>query len=106
MRQCRWCRSKMHPLARRNRIGRGEMMSLRATLLIGYLLFVAALVALGAWSVWRFRELGSVTQLIVTENYDSVEAAEEMKDSLERQDSAVVLALTGQDERARVQLRE
>jgi two-component system, NtrC family, sensor histidine kinase KinB len=81
------------------------MMSLRAKLLIGYMLFVAALVALGAWSVWRFRELSSLTQLIVTENYDSVEAAEEMKDSLERQDSAVVLALTGQDERARAQLR-
>jgi two-component system, NtrC family, sensor histidine kinase KinB len=82
------------------------MMSLRAKLLIGYLLFVAALVALGAWSVWRFRELGSLTQLIVTENYDSVEAAEDMKDSLERQDSAIVLALTGQHERAGTQLRE
>src|SRR5262245_26704937 len=81
-------------------------MSLRAKLLIGYLVFVAALLALGAWSVWRFRELSNLTQLIVTENYDSVVAAEEMKDSLERQDSAIVLALTGQGERASTQLRE
>ena len=81
-------------------------MSLRAKLLIGYLVFVAALLALGVWSVWRFRELSHLTRLIVTENYDSVVAAEEMKDSLERQDSAIVLALTGQDERASTQLRE
>jgi two-component system, NtrC family, sensor histidine kinase KinB len=81
-------------------------MSLRAKLLIGYLVFVAALVGLGAWSVWRFRELSHMTRLIVTENYDSVVAAEEMKDALERQDSAIVLALTGQDERAYTQLRE
>ncbi len=82
------------------------MMSLRAKLLIGYLVFVAALVALGVWSVWHFRELSNLTQLIVTENYDSVVAAEDMKDALERQDSAVVLALTGRDERAYRQLRQ
>jgi NtrC-family two-component system sensor histidine kinase KinB len=62
------------------------VISLRAKLLIGYLVFVAALVALGAWSVWRFRELSHMTRLIVTENYDSLVAAEEMKDALERQD--------------------
>jgi NtrC-family two-component system sensor histidine kinase KinB len=80
-------------------------MSLRAKLLIGYLVFVAALVALGVWSVWRFRELSRLTQLIVTENYDSVVAAEEMKDALERQDSAIVLQLIGRDEHAYTQLR-
>src|SRR5262245_40941070 len=88
-------------------------MSLRAKLLTGYLVFVAALVvcgaalvALGGWSVWRFRELSQLTQLIVTENYDSIVAAEEMKDALERQDAAIVLALTGQNVRAYTQLRE
>ncbi|MBO0798108.1 MAG: HAMP domain-containing protein, partial [Blastocatellia bacterium] len=81
-------------------------MSLRAKLLIRYLVFVAALLALGAWSAWRFRELSQLAQLIVTDNYDSVVAAEEMKDSLERQNAALVLALTGQHERASAQLRD
>ncbi|MBO0721284.1 MAG: hypothetical protein J2P41_10710, partial [Blastocatellia bacterium] len=81
-------------------------MSLRAKLLVGYLVLIAALVGLGAWSVWRFRELSHLAQLILIENYDSVVAAEEMKDALERQDSAVVLGLTGQYERAHGQLRD
>jgi len=37
-------------------------MSLRIKLLIGYLIFVVALVTLGAWSVWRFREMSDITR--------------------------------------------
>jgi PAS domain S-box-containing protein len=81
-------------------------MNLRNKLLIGYLVFVAALLALGGWSVWRFRELSQLTRLIVSENYDSVVVAQEMKDSLERQDSTVILAMLSRDDRADTQLRE
>jgi two-component system, NtrC family, sensor histidine kinase KinB len=81
-------------------------MNLRNKLLIGYLVFVSALLALGGWSVWRFRELSHLTRLIMSENYDSVVVAQEMKESLERQDSAVVMTLLGRDERAYAQLRE
>ncbi len=81
-------------------------MSLRARLLSGYLLFVVALVALGAWGVWQSHKLGGVSRLILAENYDSVVAAQQMKESLERQESAVVMALLGQHERAGTQLRE
>src|SRR5204862_7082842 len=81
-------------------------MKLRLKLLLSYLLFVLALGALGAWSAWRLRELGGVAQLIISENYDSVVAAQEMKESLERQDSAAVIRLLGQGERAVAQLRE
>src|SRR5690349_8461882 len=81
-------------------------MSLRTKLLLGYLVFVAALLVLGAWSAWRLREMGGVSRRIIANNYDSVVAAQEMKESLERQDSAAVFALLGASEKARVQLAE
>ncbi|HJT65516.1 MAG TPA: ATP-binding protein [Pyrinomonadaceae bacterium] len=81
-------------------------MSLRTKLLLGYLLFVAALVVLGAWSAWRLREMGGVSRRIIANNYDSVVAAQEMKESLERQDSAALFALRGANDKARAQLNE
>jgi len=38
-------------------------MSLRAKLLTGYLIFIAALVGLGAWGAWRLREMGGAARL-------------------------------------------
>src|SRR6185312_16181412 len=81
-------------------------MSLKTRLLIGYGVFIAALVVLGAWSAWRLHDMGKVSRRIISENYDSVVAAQEMKESLERQDSAALFALLGARERALTQLRE
>ena len=81
-------------------------MNLRTKLLFGYLVFVAALVVLGGWSAWRIREMGGVSRRIIANNYDSVVAAQEMKESLERQDSAALFALLGAREKAVNQLRE
>src|SRR6266850_6375850 len=81
-------------------------MSLRTKLLLGYLVFVAALVVLGGWSAWRLREMGGVSRRIIANNYDSVVAAQDMKESLERQDSAALFALLGAREKAIGQLRE
>jgi PAS domain S-box-containing protein len=81
-------------------------MNLRTKLLLSYLVFVAALVVLGGWSGWRLREMGGVSRRIIANNYDSVVAAEEMKESLERQDSAALFALLGARDKAMTQLRE
>ena len=81
-------------------------MSLRTKLLLGYLVFVAALVMLGGWSAWRLREMGGVSRRIIANNYDSVVAAQDMKESLERQDSAALFALLGARDKASSQLRE
>src|SRR4030095_1464602 len=59
-------------------------MNLRLKLLLSYLIFVTALVVLGGWSAWRLREMGDVSRRIISNNYDSVVAAQEMKESLER----------------------
>src|SRR5947207_15095720 len=81
-------------------------MSLRNKLLVSYLIFVAALVVLGGWSAWRLRDMGGVSRRIISNNYDSVVAAQEMKESLERQDSAALFALLGAREKAMAQLHE
>ena len=81
-------------------------MGLRLKLLVSYLIFVTALIVLGGWSAWRLREMGGVSRRIISNNYDSVVAAQEMKESLERQDSAALFALLGARDKAMVQLRE
>jgi len=81
-------------------------VSLRTRLLAGYLLFIGALAAFGGWSVWRLEELGAVAHRILSENYESVVAAQNMKESLERQDSAALFALLGRREPAVRQLKE
>jgi PAS domain S-box-containing protein len=81
-------------------------MQLRTKLLVGYLGFVLALGVLGAWSAQTLRSIGLVAGRIIAENYDSVVAAETMKESLERLDSAALFELTGQHQRAIQQAAE
>ena len=81
-------------------------MNLRTKLLTSYLLFITALALLGGWSTWRLREMGDVSRRIIANNYDSVVAAQDMKESLERQDSAALFALLGAREKALAQSRE
>jgi NtrC-family two-component system sensor histidine kinase KinB len=75
-------------------------MKLRTKLLLGYSGFILALGLLGAWSARTLSQMSAVSGLIISENYDSVVAAQDMKESLERQDSAAVFELLGQHERA------
>src|SRR5215470_5683211 len=81
-------------------------MKLRTKLLVGYAGFVLALGVLGAWSARTLNQMSAVSTLIISENYDSVVAAQDMKESLERQDSAAVFELLGQHQRAASQAAE
>lgn len=81
-------------------------MNLRNKLLLSFLVFIAALVALGGWGAWRLRELGGVSRRIISHNYDSVVAAQDMKESLERMDSAAVFLLLGNRDRALAQFNQ
>jgi len=81
-------------------------MTLRTRLLAGYLEFVLALGMLGAWSARTLLDMSRVSGRIISENYDSVVAAQEMKESLERQDSAALFDLLGHRDRARRQMAE
>src|SRR5262245_31523145 len=84
----------------------GEVMNLRNKLLFSFLVFIAALLALGAWSAWRLRELGGVSQRIIANNYDWVVAAQDMKESLERMDSAALFLLLGASDRSLAQFNQ
>src|SRR5688572_8435391 len=81
-------------------------MNLRNKLLLSFLIFIAALVAFGAWSALSLRELGEVSQRIISHNYDSVVAAQDMKESLERMDSAALFLLLGNHNRATAQFEQ
>jgi PAS domain S-box-containing protein len=81
-------------------------MTLRNKLLFGYAGFVLALGLLGAWSARTLNQMSAVSGRIIAENYDSVVAAQDMKESLERQDSAALFDLMGQQGRARRQAAE
>jgi len=81
-------------------------VNLRTKLLVGYMGFVVALGVLGAWSARTLNQMSAVSGRIIAENYDSVVAAQDMKESLERQDSAAAFDLLGQRERALRQMRE
>jgi two-component system, NtrC family, sensor histidine kinase KinB len=81
-------------------------MKLRTKLLVGYVGFVLALGVLGTWSARTLSQMSAVSSRIIAENYDSVVAAQDMKETLERQDSAALFDLLGQRERARRQIAE
>jgi NtrC-family two-component system sensor histidine kinase KinB len=81
-------------------------MKIRTKLLVGYAGFVLALGVLGAWSARTLSQMSAVSGRIISENYDSVVAAQDMKESLERQDSGALFDLLGEHERARRQIAE
>jgi len=81
-------------------------MKLRTKLLLGYAGFVLALGLLGAWSARTLNQMSAVSGRIIAENYDSVVAAQDMKESLERVDSAALFELQGQHDRAAAQAAE
>lgn len=81
-------------------------MNLHARLLLGFGPFIVALLGLGAWSALRLGEMGDNSRLIIADNYESVIAAQQMMESLERQDSAVTYFLFSQGERGQKLLPE
>jgi len=81
-------------------------MNLRNKLLLSFLIFIATLVALGVWSALSLRELGEVSRRIIAHNYDSVVAAQDMKESLERIDSSALFLLLEDRDRAMEQFNQ
>jgi signal transduction histidine kinase len=60
-------------------------MSLRVRLIGAFVALLASLAGLGAWNAWRLWEMGAVSNRIIADNFDSVVAAQQMKESLERE---------------------
>jgi two-component system, NtrC family, sensor histidine kinase KinB len=80
--------------------------TLRTKMLIGVMPLLALMLGLGFWAITLFSRLGNNIDVILRENYRSVIAAQGMKESLERMDSALWFAIGGKEDRARAQYRE
>ena len=80
--------------------------TLRIKLLLGLTPLLAIMVGLGLWAIAMLDHLGGRIKVILKENYESVIAAEGMKEALERMDSAAQFAINGWDEGARHQFTE
>jgi two-component system, NtrC family, sensor histidine kinase KinB len=78
----------------------------RSKVLTGYGLALCLVVAVIVWSLLNTARLGKAAEAILKENYESILAAENMIDSLERQDSAVLLLMLNYQDEATKQFRE
>jgi methyl-accepting chemotaxis protein len=70
-------------------------MGLRKKILSGFLILAIMLFIAGLWSIYELNKIGSSVKRILDENYQSIYAAKIMKESLEREDSAILLLMLG-----------
>ena len=68
-------------------------MKLKSKILLGYGLSLGLILLVGAWGIGNLRRLGKASEAILKENYNSIVAAENTIEALERQDSAILLFL-------------
>ena len=81
-------------------------MKLRSKILLGYSLPLALVILVGGWGIANLRRLGKASEAILRENYNSILAAENIIDALERQDSAILLFLLENRDRGSQQFRQ
>ncbi|HEX3554358.1 MAG TPA: ATP-binding protein [Thermoanaerobaculia bacterium] len=76
-------------------------LGLRTKLTLGFVLLLAILIAVGVQSISLLDDLGGSIDVILRENYRSVIASEQMKETLERMDSGALFALAGEPQQGR-----
>ena len=81
-------------------------MKLKSKILLGYGLSLALVVLVGGWGLINLRRLGKASEAILQENYNSILAAENIIDAIERQDSAILLFLLEDSDRGFEQFRQ
>jgi hypothetical protein len=70
-------------------------MGIRFKILLGFLTLAIMLFIAGIWSIYELNSIGSSIPKLLDENYRSIHAAKKMIESLEREDSAILLLLLG-----------
>jgi hypothetical protein len=76
-------------------------MGLRTKILSGFLILTMMLVVAGVWSIYELTSVGTSVQRMLDDNYKSINAGRTMIEALEREDSAVLLLLSGNWEQGR-----
>ena len=83
-----------------------RMNRLQTRFILAGVLLVLITVASSLWSAWTFSRLSSVVGQILQESRQTVDLAADLAGSLEREDDALLLAVSGKIEAARQQLSE
>ncbi|HET7290249.1 MAG TPA: ATP-binding protein, partial [Thermodesulfobacteriota bacterium] len=78
--------------------GRSTMIGIRQKLALGFGGLLAIVVVIGLLTMSRIRELGYAVDVILKENYLSVVACQDMKETLERMDSGILFTFAGNNE--------
>jgi signal transduction histidine kinase len=71
------------------------MFSIRQKLMLGFGGLLAIVAGIGMMTIVQIRDLGEAIDVILRENYRSVVACQEMKESLERVDSGIIFTFLG-----------
>ena len=74
---------------------------MKQRIFIGLAPLFVLLIVTGVYAVLLFAKLGNSVDVILRENFRSVVAAQQMKESAERMDSALFFSLVGEEERGR-----
>jgi NtrC-family two-component system sensor histidine kinase KinB len=76
-------------------------MTLNRRLLLGTAPVLLIFLAVGIYAIFLFSKLGGAIDVILRENYQSVVASQNMKESAERMDSGLLLMLGGEEQQGR-----
>jgi NtrC-family two-component system sensor histidine kinase KinB len=82
------------------------MQTFRKKILLGYGASLLLIIVVLSLAVVLILRLGRASESILRENYQSIQAAENMIDAVERQDSATLLILLGYDRQGATEFRE
>jgi NtrC-family two-component system sensor histidine kinase KinB len=82
------------------------MRTFRRKILLGYGASLVLIILVLSWAVFMILRLGRASESILRENYQSILAAENMIDAVERQDSATLLILLGYERQGASEFRE
>ncbi len=82
------------------------MIGIRQKLALGFGGLLAIVVVIGLLTMSRIKELGYAVDVILKENYLSVVACQDMKETLERMDSGILFTLAGNNEEGAALINE
>jgi NtrC-family two-component system sensor histidine kinase KinB len=82
------------------------MRTFRKKILLGYGASLLLIIVVLSWAIFLILRLGKASESILRENYQSIQAAENMIDAVERQDSATLLILLGYEQQGASEFRE
>ncbi len=69
--------------------------SLKIKIILSLSLLILMLMAAGAMSILDFEKIGSSVDIVLKNNYQSIESAKKMLDAVEREDSGILLWMIG-----------